>query len=170
MLPLVWAAAKADPGNDEAWGMAWYIVNTIMKRPDLARRLLAEAMELRPDSLALPFMYGETEWAGGHGDKVAAERWFRKTRELAFEKCGGRLSALKDEKDRETFLFSLNYLGVCARERVDFAALASLKQDAELMGLPNIGYTSITNSIAIARRQAYVDAVRKQFRCGNSEK
>lgn len=152
MLPLIWAAARADPGNEEAWSTAWFVLHYYIGRKDQALKVLDEALERNPQSVEMRFLHGESAWDVGRGDRAEAEKWFSAARDTAFAKCGGDVAKLS-EADAHHCRLSLTMLTGIARDRDDLPALERLKTDAARMGEDKFSYTGVTNAIRMVRER-----------------
>lgn len=142
IIPWIWAACRASPHNIEAYGMGWYVLTKMRKRPDAGLAVLQEGIRNNPDDLDLAFTLGQTLYTDLK-DKPAAEAAFNLVREKALKKSKHDLTQLSED-DGRFFANALMYLTRIARERGGLEAVRSYLEEARLAA-PNY---VVTHNIA----------------------
>lgn len=131
LVPFIWAAAKSDPHNIEAWEIGHFVIGTEMRREDLAWRLLEDGLAENPASASILEMMGQDVYKRGEGDVGAAKGFFTRAREAGLaEQARGALN----EQDELGFLYALNYLVAIAAEEGDIEEMKRLADDARVIG------------------------------------
>lgn len=98
LMPWLWASVKANPHNADAWTTAVYVADDVMRDPELAAAILAEAKAKNPESVEILCAEGRHFYRRGKGDIDAARRVFVRLKDRALEKCHGDRSALSDSE------------------------------------------------------------------------
>lgn len=129
MLPWFWMAVRSNPHNTEAWTTAWFAAASLMKDPNLARKVAEEAYQANPDALDVLCVLGRTYRLEGIQDEGKAVAAFSELRRKGVLKCGGSLEKLSDS-DKMSFLQALDYLSVYAADRRDLKELRGLLDEA----------------------------------------
>lgn len=129
MLPWFWMAVRSNPHNTEAWTTVWFAAASLMKDPNLARKVAEEAYRDNPDSLDVLCVLGRTYRLEGVRDDDKAIAAFSELRGKGAQKCKGDLDKLSDS-DKASFLQALDYLSVYAADRGDLGCLKSLLDEA----------------------------------------
>ena len=129
MLPWFWMAVRSNPHNTEAWTTAWFAAASLMKDPNLARKVAEEAYQANPDALDVLCVLGRTYRLEGIQDEGKAIAAFSKLRRAGLRKCGGNPDKLSDV-DKASFLQALDYLSVYALEHKDRGSLQALLDEA----------------------------------------
>ena len=124
MMPWFWAAVKADPHNEEAWGTAWYVASHMMKDKHLALKIAEEGWRLNPSSMEIACAVGRSCRDKETFDEERSERMFARALDMGLDK--------KEMTDKEQFSFveALSYLADGAQKRKDRNALARLLEKA----------------------------------------
>ena len=131
LVPFIWAAAKADPHNIEAWEIGHFVIGTEMRREDLAWKLLEDGLAENPESASILEMMGQDVYKRGEGDVEAAKGYFTRAREAGLaEQARGALNA----QDELGFLYALNYLVAIAAKDGDVEEMKRLADDARVLG------------------------------------
>ncbi len=121
MIPLLWAAVRADRSNVSAWSEAAYVAAGMMKDYDLALRILAEGIAANPGAAELVCDRGHVYCHRLH-DEASAEKEFRRVVEMT--------EGAVNEKDVRVRIDSMAYLANFAEKRGDADAVRRYAEEA----------------------------------------
>ncbi len=102
LLPLYWAALRADPHNVDGWTTAVFIAAEDLHDAALAERLIAEAKAANPESAEIAFAEGRSRRLVGDG--AGARTAFVRAKDLLRAKTAGGEGLTDDERALETLL------------------------------------------------------------------